>query len=513
MEPQQSQYSKNNRRIAKNTVLLYIRSFIVMLVSLYTSRVILKALGVDDYGLYNVVGGVVGLFAFLRSSMTKSTQRFLNFEMAKPNGRLKETFSVSLTIHVVIAIIALILAETVGLWFLNTYIQIPEGREFAANMVYQATVISLIFTILSVPYNASIIAHEKMGYFAIVSVIDAFLKLAICYLILIGDHDRLILYGWLMMGVNALNFLLYAAYCLKKCSETSFRLLFDKQLTKEMLGYTTWTVVGQVAIIGTNQGGSILMNMFHSVTANAALGVASQVNNAVVSLTSNFQTAFNPQITKSYATKDYDYLKFLVFTTSKISFILLALVSIPITFNINQILDLWLDVVPPHSATFVILILGNTILNAMSAPFNYTVLSSGNIRNFQIVTSIVFLSDLLFVYILFSMGFPPETALVIKVLIMVAILFVRIYFAHNQVPSIDIISYFKEVVGPLLASVSIVILLGVLMFSYVDNVTGRVISTVLIVLCSLAALYFVGLNKKERKMVYGLLTKRKNKHV
>lgn len=504
-----SNHNSNNKRIAKNTVLLYIRSFIVMIVALYTSRVILKALGVEDYGLFNVIGGVVGLFAFLRSSMTKSTQRFLNFEMAKPDGRLKETFSVSLAIHVIIAMIAIVLAETIGLWFLNTYIQIPEGREFAAIMVYQATVVSLIFTILSVPYNASIIAHEKMGYFAIVSVIDAFLKLGICFLITIGSHDRLIVYGWLMMGVNALNFILYIAYCLKRCPETSCRLLFDRRMTKEMLGYTTWTVVGQVAIIGTNQGGSILMNMFHSVTANAALGVASQVNNAVVSLTSNFQTAFNPQITKSYASKDYDYLKFLVFSTSKISFILLALVSIPVAFNIDQILDLWLDIVPPHSATFVILILGNTILNAMSAPFNYTVLSSGKIKYFQIVTSIVFLSDLLFVYILFSLGLPPETALIVKIIIMIGILIVRVYFAHREVSCINALSYLKEVVLPLTVSVSLILIIGYIMFCHVDNLLKRVFFSLALLLCAITILFFIGLNNKERKMVYNLVSKRK----
>lgn len=506
-----SNHNSNNKRIAKNTVLLYIRSFIVMIVALYTSRVILKALGVEDYGLFNVIGGVVGLFAFLRSSMTKSTQRFLNFEMANPNGRLKETFRVSLTIHVIIALIAFVLAETIGLWFLNTYLQIPPGRELAANMVYQATVVSLVFTILSVPYSASIIAHEEMGYFAFVSVVDAFLKLAICYLILIGDSDRLIFFGWLMMGVNILNYLLYAVYCIMRCPETSFLLLFDKQLLKEMLSYTTWTVVGQAAIIGTNQGGNILMNMFHSVTANAAMGVASQVNHAVVSLTSSFQTAFNPQITKSFASKDYEYLKFLVFTTSKISFFLLTFVSIPIAFNIDVILDLWLEVVPQHSATFVVLILCNTILNAMSAPFNFTALSSGKIKYFQITTSFVFLSDLLFVYILFSLGFPPEAALAIKVAIMVAVLFVRLVFASREVHSIKTLAYLKEVAIPLTFCSSVSILIGMFLFHYAETMLARIISTIVLIVLTLAIFYLWGLNKKEMQMVQKLISKYKQK--
>ncbi|MCF0206771.1 MAG: oligosaccharide flippase family protein, partial [Bacteroidales bacterium] len=349
--------SSRNKRIATNTFWLYIRSLIVMLVSLYTSRVILDALGVEDYGLYNVVGGVVGLFSFLRTSMTKSTQRFLNVEMVNPLGRLKDTFSVSLFVHVIIAVVALFLLETVGLWFLNNYIQIPSGREHAANMVYQSTVFSLILTIISVPYNASIIAHEKMGYFAIVSIVDCLLKLLICYLILVDGFDRLILYGWLMLGVSFVNFLMYVAYCLIMCSETSFRLLYDKALFRDMFSYTTWTVVGQAAIVGTNQGNNILVNIFHTVTANAAMGVANQVNSAVVSLTSNFQTAFNPQITKSYAAKDYAYLTSLVYTTSKISYLLLLIVSLPLMFNVEDILNIWLKEVPQDAGVFCIWVL------------------------------------------------------------------------------------------------------------------------------------------------------------
>ena len=499
--------SSNNRRIAKNTVLLYLRSLVVMVVALYTSRVILRALGIDDYGLYNVIGGVVGLFAFLRTSMTKSTQRFLNFEMARPEGRLKDTFSVSLTIHVLISVIALVLCETVGLWFLNRYIQIPAGREFAANIVYQSTVISLFFTIISVPFNASIIAHERMGYFALVSVIDAFLKLGICFLIQVGNADRLIFYGWLMMGVSVVNFLLYVVYCLRHCPETGFRLKYDKPLFKEMLGYTSWTVVGQAAIVGTNQGNNILVNMFHSVTANAAMGVANQVNHAVVSLTSSFQTAFNPQITKSYAAKDYDYLKFLVFSTSKISYSLLTIVSIPIVFNIDVLLDVWLDVVPAYSNIFVILMLANSILNALGAPLNFTVLSSGKVRNFQLVTSCVFLSDLVFVYVLFKMGMPPTAALAVKVFIMFLILCVRLFYAHKEVSCINAGSYIKEVGLPLLASTVASVAVGFLLFRFVDGLWMRLAMTVLLFLLTVAFYYLLGLTAREKSVVKNLVKK------
>lgn len=501
----------NNKRIAKNTVLLYIQSFVVMIVALYTSRIILQMLGVADYGLYNVIGGVVGLFAFLRTSMTKSTQRFLNFEMARLNGRLKDTFSVSLTIHVIISLLALIFCETIGLWFLDHYIQIPEGRKIAANVVFQSTVFSLFFTILSVPYNASIIAHEKMGYFAIVSIIDAFLKLSVCYLIQFSNGDKLVFYGWLIMGVSIINFLLYVFYCFKYCPEVNFKLMYDKKLFKEMISYTSWTVIGQAAIVGTNQGNNILINMFHSVTANAAMGVASQINHAVVSLTSSFQTAFNPQITKSFASKEYNYLKSLVFTTSKISFSLLTIVSIPIAFNINVILYIWLGVIPKYSDIFVILVLCNSILNALSTPLNFTVLSSRKIKNFQIITSIVYLSDLPFVYILFCMGLPPTTALVVKVCIMFIILAVRLFFAYKEVPCINMASYAKEVGIPLFFCSLASVISGLFLFKYVENVLSRLTMTFLLTLITLFFFYVLAFSPEEKQRLKKAIQKRKKK--
>lgn len=496
----------NNKRIAKNTIILYIRSFLVMLIGLYTSRIILKALGIEDYGLYNVVGGVVSLFSFLRTSMTKSTQRFLNVEMVKENGCLSDTFRVSLTLHIIIALFALIITETFGLWFLNTHIQIPEGREWAANMVYQSTVVSLIITIITVPYSASIIAHEKMGFFALISIVDAVLKLGIAFLILIDTFDKLVFYAYLLMAVNVINLIMYMYYCKTKLGNKT-GILFDSSRIKEMLGYTTWTVVGQTAIVGTNQGNNILVNMFHSVTANAAMGIASQMNNAIVSLTANFQTAFNPQITKSYAQKDYEYLKFLIFSTSKISYLLLTFVSIPIVFNIDTILGVWLTVVPEYAGVFCILVLCNSILNAVSAPLNFTVLSSKNIKWFQICTSIVYFSDLVILYILFSLGFPAVTALCVKVSIMVVIWWVRLYYCSKEVNIITFSSYIKDVVLPLFASTVLSVSAGLCIFSLINGFVQQLIGTLILSFVSIVLAYFIGLNKPERNTVSKLLKK------
>lgn len=506
-----SDNSSNNKRIAKNTLLLYLRMIVVMVLGLYTSRIVLQALGVDDFGLYNVVGGVVGLFAFLRTSMEKCTQRFLNVEMAKPDGRLNDTFCVSATIHILIALAILLLTESIGLWFLNTQIQIPEGREVAANWIYQSAVIGLVFIVLTIPYSATIIAHERMGFFAVVSIVDAILKLIIAYLILIDDGDRLILYGILMGVVSVINFFMYAIYCKTKFSETRFRLLFDKVLFQQIFGFTSWTLIGQMAILGTNQGNNILVNMFHSVAANASMSIGSQVNAAVVSLTSNFQTAFNPQITKSYASGDYSYLKFLIYSTTKISFALLFIVSLPLMYNIDFALGVWLTEVPEKAGVFCILTLCNGIMNAVSAPLNFTVMASGKIKWFQIMTSIVYLSDLVILYALFSMGLPAETALYVKVSIMFGVLAVRLYYATKAVPSISVSSYCKEVLLPLvIVSITSVVIAAVLMM-LANTIFKKVLATCLMTLVSAILLYYIALSKQERGQVNKLITSFTNK--
>lgn len=488
----------NTKRIAKNTIILYFRMVIVLLLALYTSRIVLNALGVDDFGLYNVVGGVVGLFTFLRTSMEKCTQRFLNVEMARFEGRLKDTFSVSLTIHILIAFSILIISETFGLWFLNAEINIPEGRVIAANWIYQSAIVSLCITVLTVPFSACVIAHEKMGWFAVVSILDALLKLGIAILITFDNNDRLISYGILMASISLINFLLYVIYALRNFVEVQFRLLFERTMFSKMFSFTGWTLIGQSAILGTNHGNNILVNMFHSVTANAAMSIGGQVNAAVTSLSGNFQTAFNPQITKSFASGDYDYLKSLIFYTSKISYFLLMTVSVPIMFNIDSILHIWLGLVPKYSGIFCILTLCNGILNALSAPLNYTVVASGNIKWFQIVTALVYLSDLLVVYILFSIGLPAPTVLFVKVGIMIIILYVRLYYTTREVPTLSVFSYVRHVLFPIFSATGVSIILAYLLTYNVDNGLQRVLSTILLFIIIAISVFFIGLSGAER---------------
>jgi len=505
--------TSNQKRIAKNTFVLYVRMVVVMLITLYTSRIVLKALGVDDFGLYGVIGGVVGLFAFLKTSMGKATQRFLNVEMVADDGDLKTVFRTSMTIHFLIAFVILVLAETIGLWFLNAKINIPEGRDFAANIIYQTTVISICVSMIEIPFHADIIAHEKMTFFAVVSVVDAFLKLLIAFLILYDNGDRLISYGILMMGISAINVVLYYIYCKKKFFEISLRPCYDRERFKIIFGFVGWTLLGQVAVIGCNHGNGILVNMFHSVAANAAMSIGNQVSHAVTNLSSNFQTAFNPQITKSYAEGNFSYLQSLVFTTSKISYCLLFVAILPISFNIDVILDFWLDKVPELSNIFCILFMANAIINALSAPLNFCVMASGRIKWFQIVTAIVYLSDLIILYFLFGMGLPPATAMWVKVSIMVVILFVRLYYAHREIDCIDFGSYIKQVLIPLTMMSVGSILIAVALHPFFTDLTMRIMLTTAIISANLLLMWYVALNHNQRKSLISIIQKRKNKYV
>lgn len=502
----------NTKRIAKNTIVLYIRMIVVMLITLYSSRIVLKALGVDDFGLYGVVGGVVGLFAFFKTSMGKATQRFINVEMVAEGGDLKEVFRTSFTIHLLVAVVMLIVGETIGLWFLNAKINIPEGREFAANFVYQTTIISIVLSMLEVPFSADIIAHERMSFFAIVSVLDAVLKLGIALVILNNEGDRLILYGILMMVVSIINLFLYYVFCKRKYYEISIRLCFDKKRFKDIFSFVGWTLLGQVAIVGCNQGNSILVNMFHSVAANAAMTVGNQVSQAINNLSGNFQTAFNPQITKSYAEGDYNYLQFLVYTTSKISYCILFMAALPIIFNIDFVLDIWLDKVPEMSNIFCILCLVNGIINALSAPLNFSVMASGRIKWFQIVTAIVYFSDLIILYFLFKMGLPPATAMWVKVSIMVVILFVRLYFTHREIECIELVSYLKQVLIPLVVMTLLSVAMGLLLQHFFSDIFMRLMLTTIMVLFNGVMIWFIALNKAQRESLMKVIMKKRNKY-
>lgn len=500
--------SLNSKRIVKNTLVLYVRMLLVTLVGLYTSRVILRSLGVEDFGLYNVIGGVVSLFAFFRSSMEKCTQRFLNVEMANKANSLRDTFSNALIIHFALAGIALLLTETVGLWFLNTYIQIPAGREFAANCVYQTVIGGLLLTILTIPYSACIIAHERMGVFALISIVDCSLNLCLAIIISCSKSDRLILYAVLMLLVRTVNFAFYVIYCKIKFSETNGRITYDKKMSRQMLGYTSWTLLGHAMILGTNQGNSILVNMFHGVGANAAMAVANQVNGHVLNLTGNFQTAFNPQITKSHASKNYSYLQSLVISTSKLSYFLLFIVALPLFINIDVVLELWLGTVPEEANVFCVLMLTSGILQATTSPLNFCIMATGNIKWYQITTGLVFISDLFILYALFSYGLSAPTAMWVKIFIMLMVCVVRVHFCRRLIPDISMSHYFTRAVFPILSVTILSLAITFIILPFITSLPQQIIASGTIVLFTCGIIAALGLNRTERQMIVGFLRKK-----
>ena len=502
----------NTNRIFKNTIILYLRMVVIMLITLYSSRVILQALGISDYGLYNVVGGVVLLLGFLKSSLTSATQRFLSYEMGrKDSKRLREVFSMCLSIHVLIATVILVLAEIIGLWFLNTHINIPEGRVAAANMIFHFTVISLSLSVITVPYHACTISHERMSFFAMVSILDAFLKLGFAFALMLTTSDRLVLYGGLMMMTTVINLLLYWIYDRWHFPETHYRWAWDKVLAKQIFSFSGWTIWGQFAVVGSAQGKNILVNIFHSVAANAAIGVAHQVNSALVSLTSNFQTAFQPQLTKSYAAKDFDYLSTLIYGASKISFFLLFLASFPFMLNIDWVLGIWLKEVPLYSGTFCNLYIVASILNALATPLWITIFATGEIRNYQIALSVAYFSELLIIYLFFLAGFPPTTAMVVKVGLNTLMVFIRLYFAKRVVKTFSSWIYTKRVLLPVCISTLITMSAAYCLFYYLSGQMGRWFPTLVTFVISILVAYRIGLLKSERMLLKSMIYERLKK--
>lgn len=500
--------SSNTKRIAKNTIVLYVRMVVIMIITLYTSRIVLKALGFEDYGLYNVVGGVVALMTFLKSSMSESTQRFLSYELGKGNtDNLKNVFSVCLTSHFLIAFVLLILAETLGLWFLNTQINIPEGREVAANWIYQFSVASLCISIISVPFSADIISHEQMGYFAFLSILDAVLKLAFSFAIAYATVDKLILYGFFMMLVPIINISLNISYCLRRHPETHYRFFWDKEMFKKIFSFSGWTIWGQLSIVGSNQGTGILVNIFHSVTANAALGVGHQVDHAIRGLISNFQVAFKPQITKSYAAGDYKYMTSLTNYASKISFYLFFIVSLPLLLNIDTVLELWLDKVPENANAFCVIFMIASACNAISAPLYMNIFSTGKIKNYQIAMSVAYIAELVALYVVFKLGYSVVVGVALKVVLNFLVIFLRLYYAHKEVEHFSGWNYMKNVFIPLMLSVLVTLGIAFPMFHYVEGKWQIIGATVIVFLISMITAYYIGLNKHERGALNEVIVK------
>ena len=425
----------NNKRVAKNTLFLYFRMILIMLVTLYTSRVVLSELGIKDYGIYNVVGGVVMMFSFLNNCMTSSTQRFITFELGKGDiQKLKDVFAASLNIHIMIALTVVVVAETIGLWFVNEKLVIPLDRITAANWVYQFSILAFCVNIIQVPYNAILIAYEKMNVYAYISILEAFLKLGIAYLLVVLSSDKLIVYGILVFFVQLIVSLIYQIYCKRKYNESKFRLFWNKSLYTQMAGFAGWNLLGSIAWLVRDQGINIVLNLFFGPIINAARSIASQVSNAVMGFISNFQVALNPQITKNYAIGNIQEMEKLSYLGLKFSFILLFFMALPLCLNIDYILHLWLVSVPEYAAIFIVLIMIDSLIGVLfGVPLMTALSATGRIRNYQITVSCIILCILPVGYVALRLGYGATSVFYISILFTILSGFTRFLFCRKQI--------------------------------------------------------------------------------
>ena len=429
-----SDSSANNKRIAKNTLVLYVRMFIMMAISLYTSRVVLKILGVEDFGIYNVVGGIVSMMGVINGAMSVSTTRYLTFELGKGDMvRLKQTFRMCVNIYGLLALILLILSETIGLWFLNTQLVIPDDRMVAAIWVFQFSILSTIFSLLTNPYNAVIISREKMNIYAYISLADAILKLGIVYLLLLVPFDKLIVYGFFLMLLIILNTSVYFIYCNRKYQESRYSFYWETSLFKQLLSYTGWNLFGSASSLVKGQGLNILLNMFFNPSVNAARGIAYQVNATVGQFFTNFYTAVRPQITKYYAQQDLENMFKLVFRSSKMAFFLILLISLPLIIEAPYVIQLWLGQLPEFVVPFMRLILVITAVDAMANPLMTTAHATGKIALYQSMIGIMTTLNIPISYTLLYYGGGPLTVFYISLIIVILNLFIRLWIVKRLV--------------------------------------------------------------------------------
>lgn len=492
----------NNKRIAQNTILLYFRMLFMMVVSLYTSRVILSILGVEDFGIYNVVGGIVGLFSFLNGSMSTATQRYLTFEIGMDNiQNLRKVFSLCITIHFIIALIIFILAETIGLWLLTTQMNIPPEHVDAAMWVYQLSIFTCIILIMSVPYNADIIAHEKMGTFAYISIFEVTTKLLIVYLLNYINYDKLKVYAILMFCIQCIIRVIYGIYCKRHFIETQYKFIWDSKLIKEMFGFAGWNMFGIIASIGITQGINILLNMFFSPIVNAARGIAVQVQNAITGFSANFQLALSPQITKSYAQHEIKQMHKLIFASSKYSFLLLYFLSLPLLIETCQVLQWWLKEVPDHTINFVRIMLCISMVNVMADSFMVASQATGKIRTYQILVGGALLFIVPTAYIALKLGYPPESVFFTHLLYAILAQIIRVYLVRKLV-HFSIFNYIKNVVIRIIAVALLSLILPLFCyFSMNISFIRFLIVGITAVLSVIISTYFIGLEKTERNFI------------
>jgi len=482
--------------------MLYFRMLLTMGVSLYTVRVVLNTLGVVDYGIYNVVGGIVTSFSFLSATMASASQRFFSFELGRKDYvRLKQVFSMSITIYAIIALVILVLAETVGLWFLNAKLTFPPARLEAANWIYQFSIFSFMFTLITIPYDAAIIAHERMSVYAYVCIIEVLLKLLIVYILLFINVDKLKLYAVLTFSVTLVITFIYRTYCKRKFEECSYKFFWDKALFNTLMSYSGWNLFGTLTAVSFEQGVNFLLNIFFGPVVNASRAISYQVNSAINSFSTNFYTAVRPQIVKSYAEGNYSYLMSLVFKSSKYSFFLLMLFSMPILLETDFILKLWLKQVPYYASIFVKLTMIFSLVNSLQIPITSAVQATGNIKKYQVVIGSIMLLCLPISYVFLKLGYSAQFAYYTMIFVSCVALSFRLYILRSLI-EFNYFDYIKIVIFRIvIVSVAAYVLPFLVRFNMTDSLLRVFTVGTVSVLSSLFFVYFIGMTGEEKTFI------------
>lgn len=502
----------SRNRLVKNTLLLYLRTIITLLVSLFTSRVILHSLGVDDFGLYNVIGGFVALFSVVSSSLTATTQRFLTYEIGKEkDSNVCKVFNISMSIHIYLAFILFVLLELIGVPLLNSILNIETNRLYAANWVFQFSVFSFVINILSIPFTALVIANEKMNVFAYISLLSSILKLIVAYLIYVSPIDKLILYALLLFLVALLERFIYSCYSRKSFSLIHFKLIRDRREFADIFQFAGMNFIGAFASILCNQGINVLLNIFFGVVVNAARAIAVQIQGAVERFTSDFMTALNPQITKEYASGNIEKSISLSLLGSKFSFFLMLLMSSVFIIRTDYVLNLWLGTVPEYTVEFVRLTICISLLNMLSNPIVTIILANGNLRSFTFWIGGIRLLMLPAVYVALLMGGSPHTAYSIVILFEIFALVVRMIIVNKMVGR----SYFRSFLNKVLSRSIAVFFIVVSILFYIDyffcySFVGFILSAITNVIISILIILLIGITKTERTYILKLLINKFN---
>ncbi|MDR0473286.1 MAG: hypothetical protein LBH43_06415 [Treponema sp.] len=488
----------NTARILKNSLMLYFRQTVIMLVSLYTVRVVLNTLGVEDYGIYNVVSGVVVMFSFLNTVMLNAIQRFMNFALGQDNiEQARDVFSVSLVISILIAVLVLILAETVGLWVFYVILKIPPDRQTAAFAVYQFSVATMIVNFLRVPYQATVIAYEKMSFFALMSIVEGLLKLCFTFLLSIILYDKLMIYALFICIISIIIFFVNKVYCNIMFETTHFRYCKDKLLFQKISMFSGWNAFGGFADIGRIHGTNILLNYFYGVTMNATFGIVMQVNTAINQFISNIQTAYRPQIVKSYSAKNFDHFMLLIFQVSKVSFYFLLFFALPLFINAEFILQFWLKNIPQYTVEFTRLIVLFSLLDTFIGPLWMSMQATGDVKKYQLITSCFVFANIPLSFLFLWLGFNPVWVFIIRIGVVFFSIIWHIFFLNIKI-CLPIKHFLREVILPTLVITGFSGSTTIYVSAFFGGWSKLLVSCIVSSISIICLIYIAGLNKQEK---------------